>query len=113
MKKTSEFVKSHTAITDKESRTILHCRKSRLLHEYEAWKKQVDYDCFDLTIGSFNGAEICDLVEFKFLTMRNHNTKKLCATAEMKKPKAVVHQKEHYQTLQAEKTEHYIVQSTI
>ena len=34
MKKTSEFVKSHTAITDKESRTILHCRKSRLLHEY-------------------------------------------------------------------------------
>jgi hypothetical protein len=56
------FAKSHTTITDKEIRTILHCRKSLLFQKEEAWTKKGNHDCFDVTMGSFDGAEICELV---------------------------------------------------
>ena len=57
-----EFAKLHTTITEKEIRTIFHCRKSLLFFNDEAWKKKNTHDCFDVTMGSFDGAEICELV---------------------------------------------------
>ena len=56
------FARKHTEITDKEVRTILHCRKSLLFCNEEAWKKKDFHDCFDVTMGSFDGAEICELI---------------------------------------------------
>ena len=42
-------------------RTIVHCRKSLLFHNNVAWKKKTT-SCFDVTTGSYDGAEVCELV---------------------------------------------------
>ena len=39
----------------------MHCRKSPLFCEGEAWSKK-SYGRFDVTMGSFDGAEVCELV---------------------------------------------------
>ena len=39
----------------------MHCRKSFLFDKKDVWAKQHDSD-FDVTMGSFDGAEICELV---------------------------------------------------
>ena len=40
----------------------MHCRKSLLFFGNETWKKKSAEICFDVTMGSFGGAEICELV---------------------------------------------------
>ena len=57
-----EFAKSHTTISEEETRTIFHCGKSLLFHEDKAWINKSSDDCFDVTMGSYDGAEICELV---------------------------------------------------
>ena len=46
---------------DKSTEIIMHCRKSPLFCEGEAWSKK-SYGRFDVTMGSFDGAEVCELV---------------------------------------------------
>ena len=55
------FAKQHMDIAEKDFRIIKHCRKSLLYHEHEAWKKKESASCFDVTMGSNDGAEICEL----------------------------------------------------
>ena len=43
-------------------RTILHCRKSLLYFQNEVRVKKSSKECFDVTMGSYDGAEICVLV---------------------------------------------------
>ena len=62
MKEALDFAKLHTSISDKEMRTIHHCRMSLLYLDNEAWTKKTTNDCFDVTMGSYDGAEICELV---------------------------------------------------
>ena len=62
LNKAIEFATKHTSISVKEIRTIQHCRKSLLFFNDEAWKKKQNHECFDVTMGSFDGAEICELV---------------------------------------------------
>ena len=40
----------------------MHCRKSLLFFGNETSKKKSTESCFDVTLGSFDGAEICELV---------------------------------------------------
>ena len=56
------FAKRYTEITDKEISTIMHCRKSLLYFKDEPWKKKDSASCFDVTMGSYDGAELCELV---------------------------------------------------
>ena len=56
------FAMEHTTISENELRTINHCRKSLLFSNNVAWKKNKSHDSFDVTMGSFDGAEICELV---------------------------------------------------
>ena len=56
------FAKRYTEITDEEIRTIMHCRKSLLYLKNEAWKKSNSHSTFDVTMGSYDGAEIWELV---------------------------------------------------
>ena len=56
------FAKQHVEISDKDLRIIKHCRKSLFYHENEARKKKNSDDCFDVTMGSYDGAETCELV---------------------------------------------------
>merc|ERR1719354_958693 len=39
-----------------------HCCKSILFHEGEPWSKKHNKNSFDVPMGSFHGAEICELV---------------------------------------------------
>ena len=54
------FAKQHMDIAEKNHRIIKYCRNSLLYHENEAWKKK-SKSCFDITMGSNDGAEICEL----------------------------------------------------
>ena len=56
------FAKQHVEISDKDLQITKHCRKSLLYHDNQAWKKKNSDNCFDVTMGSYNGAEVCDLV---------------------------------------------------
>ena len=57
-----QLAKLHTTIDDKDLRLIMHYRKSLLSFGNETWKKKSAESCFDVTMGSFGGAEICELV---------------------------------------------------
>ena len=56
------FAKQHHDIPNDNTRLIKHCRKSLLFSNNEAWKKKQTQSCFDVTMGSFDGGEVCELV---------------------------------------------------
>ena len=62
MKNAIESAKLHTTIDDKDLRLIMHYRKSLLLFGNDTWKKKSTESCFDVTMDSFDGAEICEPV---------------------------------------------------
>ena len=56
------FEKLHTTIGGNDLCFIMHCRKSLPFFWNENWEKTSTESCFDVTMGSFDGAEICELV---------------------------------------------------
>ena len=56
------FAKSLMDIDDHKIRTIKHYRKSLLFQNNVAWKKKTTTSCFDVTMSSYDGAEVCELV---------------------------------------------------
>ena len=56
-----EFARSITPVTETELNIIKHARKSLLFSNAGTWAKKGD-DSFDVTMGSFDGAEVCELV---------------------------------------------------
>ena len=58
----TSFARQHTNISNENLRIIKHCRKSLLYNNQEPWKKKITDSCFDVTMGSYDGAEICELV---------------------------------------------------
>ena len=56
------FGKSLIVFDDHKIRTIKHCKKSLLVHNNIAWKKKTMRNCFDVTMLSYNGVELCELV---------------------------------------------------
>ena len=59
--KAIEFARGYTPISDEAERIIQHCRRSVLIDEKgEAWEKK-ENPKFDVTIGSYDGAEISEL----------------------------------------------------
>ena len=56
-----EFVKPYTDIDNDTTSIILHCRKSVLFDSKGTWTKK-DGNLFDVTMGSYDGVEICELV---------------------------------------------------
>lgn len=57
-----DFAKQHHAISFQELEIILQARKTLLFHEGETWVKKSGNEDFDVTMGCFNGAEVCELV---------------------------------------------------
>ena len=56
------YAKTLVNISDEQIHTIMHSRKSLLCNNTDIWiKKNGDAD-FNVTMGSFDGAELCDLV---------------------------------------------------
>ena len=56
------WAKNYTSISDKEISIIKHARKSLLFNDEKTWMKKQNDSLFDVTMGSFDGAEVCELV---------------------------------------------------
>ena len=61
MTKAIEFAKLHTHIANEDMQIIQHSRKSLLFHDNQAWMKN-NANLFDVTMGAYDGAEVCELV---------------------------------------------------
>ena len=62
LSKTIDFAKTITTISPEEENIIYHARKSLLFTNKNSWVKKEGDPEFDVTMGSFDGAEICELV---------------------------------------------------
>ena len=62
LEKVIQWAKTITTITEEQETIIHHARKSLLFHDGTPWVKKNNDSMFDVTMGSFDGAEICDLV---------------------------------------------------
>ena len=67
------FAQTHTNISRKHIERIFHWRKSLLFHDNKPWIKKYSNGHFDDTMGSYNGAELCELAG---LSMLNELSKK-------------------------------------
>ena len=56
------FAIGYITITDEEVDIIQHSRKSLLFSKGRAWMKKEGLGLFDVAMGSYDGAEICELV---------------------------------------------------
>ena len=56
-----EFAKQHVTIKSKDRETIFHARKSLLYKEGEPWIKKQSNN-FNVAMGSYDGAEVCELI---------------------------------------------------
>ena len=59
--KAIDLAKKFTSVSAEKIEIILHARKSMLKHNGELWIKQ-DNEAFDVSMGSYDGAEVCELV---------------------------------------------------
>ena len=57
-----EFASNYDNITADEKRIVLHAKKSLLYNSGEAWGKKASSNLFDVTMGSYDVAESCELV---------------------------------------------------
>ena len=60
------FAKQHRDISN-NTRLIKHCHKYLLFSNNKAWKKKQTESFFDVTMGSFDGAEVCEHVSIHIL----------------------------------------------
>ena len=57
-----QFAEQHIDITREEKNIIIHARKSTLHTDNSTWTKKGIHKSFDVTMGSYDGAEVCELV---------------------------------------------------
>ena len=57
-----DFASRYHSITDDERHIILHAKKSLLYDPGDSWGKKASSNLFDVTMGSYDGAETCELV---------------------------------------------------
>ena len=67
--KALDFAKSKTNVSDKEIEIILHCRKSFLFCQNKDWVKKGDSPLFDVTMGCYDGSEVCEVVGLYLLSL--------------------------------------------
>ena len=60
--KVISWAKAIRPISDDHVAVIKHARKSLLFHQDKTWVKRNNETMFDVTMGSYDGAEICELV---------------------------------------------------
>ena len=56
------FAKQFVEIPNQDIRIIKHRRKSLLSYDNQTWNKKSSHDNFDVTMGSYDEAEVCELV---------------------------------------------------
>ena len=63
----TNWAKQLTTISKQDIKIIKHARKSLLFNNGKTWTKQNSLNSFDVTMGSYDGTEICELVGLFFL----------------------------------------------
>ena len=61
LNKALEFASAYDNITVEERNIVIQAKKSLLTHKQQSWEKK-SASVFDVTMGSFDGAETCELV---------------------------------------------------
>ena len=61
------WAKQFTTVSEQDTHIIKHARKSLLFTNGKTWTKQNSINSFDVTMGSYDGWEICELVGLFFL----------------------------------------------
>ena len=62
LSKSINHARRYSTISEEDTEIILQSRKSLLFSIEEHWIKRNDNEMFDVTMGSYDGAEICELV---------------------------------------------------
>ena len=70
------FAQQYIPIPEKDLHIIKHCRKSLLCNNNEPWKKKNTEICFDVTMGNFDAADICELVGIHILSILSNKLDK-------------------------------------
>ena len=71
LSKALDFASNYDNITADERNIIIHAKSSILIHKNQPWQKKGN-TTFDVTMGSFDGAETCDLVGSFLLSQLQH-----------------------------------------
>ena len=61
LNKAIRFAEQTVSLSEKDKEIIFHARKSLLFNKNESWVKKGD-TLFDVTMGAYDGAEVCELV---------------------------------------------------
>ena len=64
-----DFAGRYVNISPKDKKIIFHARKSLLYHNGTPWVKRGGSGVFDVTMGSYDGTEVCDLVGLYLLSI--------------------------------------------
>ena len=62
LKKALDFAAKYHQVSVEEREIVMHARRSLLFKDNKPWCKKTQKDLFDVTMGSFDGAETCELV---------------------------------------------------
>ena len=60
--KAVEYARQFTTITNQQKKIIIQSSRDILINNGQIWVKKGDADKFSVTMGSFSGAEVCELV---------------------------------------------------
>ena len=73
LEKALKFATSYVNITEDEKNIIMHTKQALLFHDNQPWAKQGTDSLFDVTMGSYDGAETCELIGTYLLTQLPQN----------------------------------------
>ena len=71
LKKAIEHGRKYVEFTEKEVEIILQDRRAILVYDDDIWIKKYG-DFFDVTMGAYDGAEVCELVGLFTLSLLSH-----------------------------------------
>lgn len=69
LNKALDYAEKYVTITKEQRETILHAKRSIMQYHKQHWIKKDSKDMFDVTMGSYDGAETCELVGTYLLTL--------------------------------------------
>lgn len=72
LKRALDFAKQYDNISDEEINIIISAKSSIIFNGTEPWRKRDSDDPFDVTMGSYDGAESCELVVCYMLSLLNN-----------------------------------------
>ena len=64
-----DYASKFTKITQQDRHIIIHSKRSLLYHQNSPWTKKNSDSMFDVTMGSYDGAETCELIGVYMLSL--------------------------------------------